>query len=160
MNSIRLKGWGREAGQNTEVGEILHSGGDDGEPRENISDAIPVPDWEHAIHRRTDQIATLWSLATLYRDLLDEGLNCGINTDGDGRRSVVGVGQEVGEAGHHANVGLRTNLGQALWQQLTTSAKDYLCSLEKRTSRSVGGIHMLLHVGISDEGEDQGRHLY
>jgi hypothetical protein len=92
---------------------------------------------------------------TFRDDLVEELLDGGLHAEGHRRRGLLGLGEEVGDAGDHADVALGPDLRQALSEDLGTGTKKNLAFFKKRTTPTIGLVHVPLDVGIPEHTEDE-----
>ena len=154
MNAIILKVGSGEARQQAEVGMriVLGLGR---ELAEDLGEAIAVPKRRTTIHGRTNEILPLGVGDAGLPKRGEDVIQHRVDPVRDRLRGVLGGGEEVGETGHDAHVGLGFDASQALTEDLETGALDNLGRRHVGPIATGSGVHVSLHVGVPHEAEDQ-----
>lgn len=154
MNSIGFEVWSRKAWQDENLGALAE---DVRKLLQDLWEAVPVPDGRLAVHRRTHETPDVGSAClerlNLRQEVHEDGLHAKGHIGGAGA-----AGEEVGDAGEHADVRLSPDLFDGLRQDLKTTAVEDLSAGHQRTITTVHWGHVTLDVRVSDDRE-HGRHL-
>ena len=155
MNAIILKNWSREAWHQKNC--IRAARKDFGELRQDLREAVSVPQGLGPVHRRTDKAAQLGPLAAERLHLSQEVDENRLNPQGHGRGTLASS-QEIGDAREDDHVGLLPDLLERLGQDLETAARERLGTGHQRPVTTVHRVEMPLDVLITNHSEDQ-RHF-
>ena len=86
-------------------------------------------------------------------DLLQDLQKDGLDAEGDWGACIGRGRQEVGEAGHDADVGLATNGLETLGEDGKTAARNDLASGHQGTIAAVRRVHVTFHIRVAENRE-------
>ena len=153
MDTIGLELGSREAGHQVDVDGLLLERG--GELREDLGQAVPVPQWAAAIHGWCNTDSKIWVCGAKTEQDRAEVVQHGFDSLGEGGL-IVRVREEVRDAGDHADGRLGPDLGQGIFKELKLLALENLASGQRWACPRVRLGDILLHVGIPQDCEDSG----
>ena len=151
MDSVSLVGRSRETRQEMNAGRpSLH---DLGKLVQDFRQMVSVPQRREAIHGRDYQVPPVWKLSGGRGDLLQDLQKDGLDAEGDWGACIGRGSQEVGEAGHDADVGLATNGLETLGEDGKTAARNDLASGHQGTIAAVRRVHVTFHIRVAENRE-------
>ena len=118
--------------------------------------SFAVPDGREAVHRGTDQELNSGPRTCEFGKLREERRDGGLNPQRDGRGAGTGAGQEVGDAGEDADVRLGTNGLQRRRKEGQQTTLKHLGAGHEGPVSHVVLVHVVPHVGITDDGDAPG----